>query len=471
MNPGAIVIGGGVGGLNAACQLAELGHRPVVVEARGRCGGLVVGAPLAGSWIDIGAESYARRSAYCADLCHGLGLETREPGGRSWVQGADDRVFPLPHGVLGIPTDLADPQVVAVLSAEGWRRASEDARLGAAGADRPDLASLVRLRLGEEVYQRLVRPVASGIYSAEPEDLTTDVVVPGLRAALAETGSLVAAAARLRAAAPAGAVVSSVVGGLFRLPQAMAARIESLGGSVRTRTIVTAITRDGDEWVATCRAAGPGATPADPPVPTGEPWQVRAPRVVVAADGRVGIDLLRPLSALGLGDWTLPVGAKVAHVVLAVRQPELDAAPRGSGLLVAPRGPASAPIGAKALTHLSVKWPWLWDDQSGPDKVHYLRVSYGRPGEDPHPTVADGLADASVLLGVSLDEHHLAGSMIVHWNDSLPPPTPEHRERVAGLFERAADLPGLGVTGAWVAGNGLASVLTHAHGEAHRIGA
>ncbi|WP_418606654.1 hypothetical protein [Georgenia sp. SUBG003] len=49
-----------------------------------------------------------------------------------------------------------------------------------------DLASLVRARMGEAVLERLVRPVAGGIHSADPADLAVDAVMPGLRAALAE---------------------------------------------------------------------------------------------------------------------------------------------------------------------------------------------------------------------------------------------------------------------------------------------
>lgn len=462
----AVVVGGGVAGLNAAYQLAKNGLKPMLIESRSRCGGLVAGAPLAGTWIDIGADSYARRSKYCHDLCHELGLQTREPGGASWVWDANDRVFPLPYGVLGIPADLDDPQVVAALGGAALDRACQDLSMGPEpGADALDLASLVRTRLGEDAYQILVRPVAGGIYSTEPETLSTDVVIPGLRAAMAQTGSLVRAAARLRAAAPDGPVVSAVVGGMFRMVEAMTAQIDA-SGQVKTRTMLTRLeppaTSD-SVWRVHCAATKPGPTPADPPVADGEPWVVETRRVVVAADGDTSMDILRDLPDLEMGDWTLPLGAKVAHVVLALTNPGLDVAPRGSGMLVAPRHAGNLQIGAKAVTHLNVKWPWLGSD------THYLRVSYGRPGEDPQPSLEDGLKDAAILLGVPLSEDDVVASMIVHWGRSLPPPTPEHRNRVAKLCHRIERLPGLGVTGAWVAGNGLASVLPHAQREAERL--
>ncbi|MDO4783700.1 MAG: FAD-dependent oxidoreductase [Propionibacteriaceae bacterium] len=345
-------------------------------------------------------------------------------------------------------------------------RAWQDLLLDASiGAEASDLAGLVRARLGEEAYQRLVRPVASGIYSAEPEDLTTDVIIPGLRAALATTGSLTAAAAKLRSAAPPGPVVSSVVGGLFLLPRSLAQQITDRGGEVATRTIASKLVRDGSSWRITCSRTRPGPTPADPPLPDGEPWEVQTERVIVASDGRAAMDLLRPVPSLEMAQWSLPPGARVAHVVLALRHPGLDAGPRGSGLLVAARPPGSTPIGAKALTHLSIKWPWLREQT----ETHFLRVSYGRPGENPQPSVAQGLADASTLLGLDLAHGQVEAGFVVHWNDSLPPPTPLHRERVEAFRRRLVELPGLGVTGAWVAGNGLAAVLSQSHLEAERL--
>lgn len=465
MNCDAVIIGAGIGGLNLAYQLVKRGMTVTVIESRGRCGGLVVGAPLAGRLIDLGAESFARRSAYCAALCAELDLETCQPGGSSWVWSADDRVFPLPYGVLGIPASLDDPQVATALGAVGLARARQDvAGVGFAGdgSEAQDLATLVRTHLGDIAYQVLVRPVAGGIYSAEPESLSVDVVAPGLRAALAQTGSLVRAAAMVRSAAPPGAVVSSVVGGLFRLPEELVRRVQG-GGQVLTRTVACGLRRVGGQWQVDCAAAAPGPTPADPPVPSGAHQTITAPRVIVAADGRAAMGLLRGLDMLQMTSWQLPIGAQVSHVVLAAEHDGLTDGPRGSGLLVAPRTGEGLAIGAKALTHMNIKWPHLGQD------VHYLRVSYGRPGEAVSPTVADGLADASTLLGVSLTSDNLRGSMVVHWNDSLPPPTPAHRARVIQMRSRIADIPGLGVTGAWVAGNGLAAVLADADAEAARI--
>lgn len=479
----AIVVGGGVAGLNAAHRLAAHGVRPLVVEARGQVGGLVFGRKVGDGWVDLGAESYAKRSRYVTALCAELGLVTVDPAAGSWIVDPDREVsYPIPHGVLGIPASLDDPAVAAALSPAGLARARADLTMGPdAGADAADLATLVETRLGREVLDALVAPVAGGIHSASPHLLAPDAVAPGLVARLRATGSLVAAAAEQRAAAPAGAVVSAVEGGMFLLADALRDRIERLGGDVATEQLVTAVRPWAGGWQVDVAARRRPADPWLPGLPDGEPTTLTTPLLVVALDGREALDLLRPLPELGIGDWRLPDGADLVQVTIALDDPRLDAAPRGSGCLVVAPAPtpvpsssaaasatatATATVRAKALTHYSAKWPWA-RRASG---QHVLRVSYGRAGvPTPEPTTGEALRDASTLLGLELDPLSVRGATTIHFANALPPHTPEHRARVAQLQRDVEQLPGLGVTGAWVAGSGLAGTLPHAEATARRL--
>ncbi|WP_040162080.1 protoporphyrinogen/coproporphyrinogen oxidase [Nigerium massiliense] len=462
----ALVVGGGMAGLAAADRLAQRGLKPMLLEARGRTGGLVFGGDVGGVAIDLGAESFAKRSRSLLDLCGELGLALVEPQGRSWVWSAEHGAIRIPRGTLGIPTDLDDPEVVAALSSDGLRRAREDLTMdGAVGADSPDLATLVETRLGREVLDRLVSPIAGGIHSASPRRLSPDVVTPGLRERLAQEGSLVRASAAQRAAAPAGAVVASVDGGLFRLPVALERRIAERGGEIWTRMVVTGIARDGDAWAVTVDNAERATEPHLMGRASGRPATVRTNRLVVALDGREALTLLRGIPELEIGDWELPAGADLASVDLAVANPALDAAPRGSGLLVAPSASEDEAVKAKALTHYSIKWPWVLRDQP----LHVLRVSYGRGPGTQVPTLSQALRDASTLLGVELTFAQVRGQRTIRFLNSLPPQTPDHRARVARLADAVAALPGLEVTGAWFAGTGLAAVLPHGAEAADRL--
>ena len=115
----AVVAGGGAGGLNAAYQLTKLGVTPMVLEARGRAGGVVFGDDLGGVTVDLGAESFAKRSVYTLALCDELGLPTMDPSGHSWIWSHEDggRAYRIPHGVLGIPSSLDDPDEYVLVEA------------------------------------------------------------------------------------------------------------------------------------------------------------------------------------------------------------------------------------------------------------------------------------------------------------------------------------------------------------------
>ncbi|PFG40032.1 oxygen-dependent protoporphyrinogen oxidase [Georgenia soli] len=445
----AVVAGAGVAGLVAARTLALQGLRPLVLEAGEAVGGLVTGGVVGGLEVDLGAEAFALRRPEVRALADELGLPVEVPTGGSWVYSAG-RAFPIPaESILGIPADPSAPDVAPALGPEGTARAAQDAELDpAVGADAQDLAGLVRARMGEAVLDRLVRPVAGGIHAADPADLAADAVVPGLRAALAEHGSLAAAVRALRSAAPSGSAVATTTGGLFRLPRALAGAVAAAGGEVRTRTTVTGLRRAGGVWEVDV-------------LDEGAPARLRARRVVLATPGRAALDLLAQLLPGPLPD--LPAGTALTHVTLAVRAPALDRAPRGSGLLVAP-GPG--PVRAKALTHASAKWPWLAAATAAGE--HVLRLSYGRPGEPPAGVDVDrACSDAELLLGEAIAE--VRDAVVVAREGALAPTTPAHREAVAELQARAAALPGLAVTGSWVAGTGLASVVPHARAAASAL--
>ena len=195
----------------------------------------------------------------------------------------------------------------------------------------------------------------------------------------------------------------------------------------------------------------------------------------------------------------MPVGAPIARFTLVARAPELSGEPVGSGLLVAPADPAepaavaasagtvahdgaepgggstsvvACPVRAKALSHLSAKWPWVGAALRalhGPD-VHALRLSYGRPGQArPQVDLQVALDDVAALTGVRIEPEAVIDHMLVRWDGTLPPVTPAYREHTTRLEEQLAPVSGLEVTGAWVAGTGIAAVVGHARTVAGRL--
>ena len=281
-------------------------------------------------------------------------------------------------------------------------------------------------------------------------------------------------------------------------------------------------------WQVVLAPTKPGPTPSSEPVPAGAPRTLRTKRLVVACSARPALRLLASANLAALDtDITIPVGAPIARYSLLVDSPELDATPVGQGLLVAPASPAScadtqaepdqstpdtqadsepcadtqpgavepsdqgsptqpgavepsdqgsptqpgaveSPVGAKALSHLNVKWPWIAHALA--PHQHLLRLSYGRLGQsEPQVSLEQALADVQVLTGVTIRPEQVSEHKLVRWNGTLPPLPPSYRARIAAFMNQVENIEGLAVTGAWVGGTGVNAVVAHARTNARRL--
>ncbi len=529
-----IVIGGGVAGLVAARECAHIGLSVTILEATDALGGAVASHDVAGLTLDSGAESFALRGGTVAEFVAGLGLIDEvvapNPAG-AWLHLPADRSsrvsasgssggfvsVPLPNaGVLGIPGSPLAADVRHVIGWSGAWRAYVDRLMPVLKIGREhSLGDLVLKRMGRRVLERLVEPVASGVYSASAADLEVDVVAPGLNAALTTTGSLSGAVSALRAAAPAGSAVGGFRGGMSRLVVALVTDLEHFGVEIVTGTRVEGLAAEGSDdypiWTVTLGATAPafdggivdGAasdgpatrspatdgpatrssatdspatrSPAtdgpatrsrvtDSPTPVNSLIESRF--VIVATPGAHALGLLAPISsefaALTELDWPEPTAVELATIVIDA--PALDIHPRGTGVLVATGTPG---VIAKALTHVTAKWAWV-AEAAGLGR-HVIRLSYGRAGESsPTADLSDdqllalALRDASTLLGVALAADAVQGFARTEWRDALSPATIGATGRVRQVRETVAAMPGLEVTGAWLAGTGLASVIPDA---------
>ncbi len=417
----AVVIGGGLAGLVAARELLRNGEVVDLYEAAGRLGGLVAPVRMGEVLVDGGAEAFALRTGVVTELAAELGLEVAEPQGQPhiWWPEAPHR-WPMANGVLGIPGSLEDPSILGALTSDELAEAVRDLQMGGeVAADETMLGPLVEARLGAAVVARLVGPVTQGVYGRSPYDMEVDRMAPGLRDALREHGSLVAAVSAIRK--PGAAAVAQPVGGLFRLVDALAADIERRGGRIHLGHPVLEWQRDPHGWEIRTKA-GP----------------VRADRVVLAVGGRAAGELL----AL-LGDSVeVPPSHPSVQAVVALTHPDLATGPVGSGVIVGRRDPR---LVARALTHYSLKWPW-----AAAGKQHILRLAYAAA-----PSHAQVVADASLLLGIGLSDDDVSGLEVLSWEM----PTAVTGEAHTALMEKLSKHDGLAVTGAWLAGNGVAAVV------------
>ncbi|WP_210480035.1 NAD(P)/FAD-dependent oxidoreductase [Naasia sp. SYSU D00948] len=431
-----VVIGGGAAGLVAARSAVLAGAEVTLLEATDRLGGAVASEEVGGVRLDTGAESIAARGRTALDLFAALGLEPVSPAASgAWLQ-TSGGPFPLPAaGILGIPGSPLADDVRAVLGGRAALRAWLDSVLPVLTIGREtNLGRLVRRRMGSAVLDTLVTPVVRNVYAVDPGEADVEALAPGLNGALTRSGSLSSAVLQLRASAPAGSAVRGLDGGMATLVDALERDLDRFGVRVLRSTPATALTREPGGWRV--------ETPSGPQV---------ADRVILAGSGASARRLLAPLLPGLLEDW--PAAHRTTVVTLVVDAPVLDEAPRGSGVLVADGVPG---VRAGALTHASAKWPWL--AARLPAGRHVLRLSYR--GDAAEGTGAEeALADAARLLGREPWELTVVGSAVTPWTQESQRALIGMRSRIEDVRAAVAEIPGLEVAGAWVAGTGLASVL------------
>ncbi|WP_243229391.1 protoporphyrinogen oxidase [Microbacterium sp. CIAB417] len=476
-----VVVGGGVAGLVAARECAKVGMRVTLLEASDALGGAVRRAELDGVVLDAGAESYATRGGHVRKLVAELGLTERVQSpatGGAWLAGVPGQEpAPLPiGGILGIPANPFADDVRRVIGWRGaWRAYVDRLRPPLTIGHQRSLGRLVASRMGARVLERLVAPVVSGVYSAHPDDVDVDVAAPGLNAALTRVGSLSGAVDALRGQqqsarkdkAP-GSAVEGLIGGMGTLVDALRADLEKLGGVVRTGSPVEALESAGAGWTVAVRpvegdedpdAADPGTLSAD------SAERLDADAVIVATTEDAARDLLAG-HVSDLGDRQ--AAPQIEIVSLLLDAPELDDAPRGTGVLTVPGSHV-----AKALTHATAKWAWL---REAAGARHVVRVSFGSQGEptataslDDEAAASLALTEASALLGVDLSRDQLVGAHRARFTQSQPASLLGAAERRAASRAAVEAVPGLAAVGAWLSGTGLAQVVADAAAEADRI--
>jgi oxygen-dependent protoporphyrinogen oxidase len=400
-----IVVGGGVAGLVAARELVLAGREVVLLESSDRLGGQLTSHAVAGIQLDAGAEAYAQRGDDIPRLLRALGLHddiVTPVEAPAWLHRADGSAVPLPAtSLLGIPGVPLARDVIEAIGMRAALRAQLDNLLpGLVAARAETVEQLVLRRMGRGVLDGLVAPVVRGVHSTSPAEVQVEQVAPGLRALMLSAGSLAAAVRARRAKAPAGSLVASLRGGLFRLVDALVHDLDRFG--VEVRTGVEVVAADGD-----------GVTTS-----TGE--RLRG-EVVMAAP--LGVDAPR---------------TRVTVVTLALDAPELADAPRGSGVLVAQGAPG---VAARALTHLSAKWRWLAEATP----LQLVRLSYD-DGVEVTPELAR--RDAEALLATPLP--HPVDTATVRW------------ERTGRRSDPAHAIDGMRRVGEAESGTGLAAVVPYA---------
>ncbi len=460
-----VVVGGGIAGLCAAHRALEIARERgsplavTVLEARERLGGTIETERADGFLVEAGPDSFMSEKPWALALCRRLGLGRRLVGTDDrfrrtfvWFRG---RLHPLPEGFqLLAPASLGPVLASRLFSWRGKARMALDLVLprGSSGEDE-SLGAFVRRRLGREALERVAQPLAAGIYTADPDDLSLGATLPRFLELERTQRSVILGlwrAARRSPAATAGtsgarwSLFVTLTGGMGELVGALASRLPP--DSVQLKHRVGAIERRGERW----RVDG------------GDGRTVDADRVIVAIEAHAASRVLRyvdpPLAAML---QVIPY-ASSATVSLGYRRAAIPHSLDGFGFVV----PRVENRSLLACTFSSVKYPGR-----APEGGALLRCFLGGAlgagvlQDEDAALVRRAREELGAALGVTAEPVLVR----VHRHPAaMPQYSIGHVRSVEAIERRLGATPGLGLAGAAYRGVGIADCVRSGEAAAER---
>lgn len=454
-----VVVGAGVAGLAAAHRAVELARERAialdltVVDARERPGGTIFTERVDGFAIEHGPDSFITEKPWALALCRRIGVEDRLIGTDErhrrvlvWSRG---RLHPVPEGFYLLAPSRLLPLVRSPLfSWAGKARMALDLVLPRGGAGRiadaaPDesLGAFVRRRLGAEALERAAQPLAAGIYTADPDDLSLVATMPRFVELERKHRSLILGLWRAARRAPAPAsgarfgLFASFRDGMGELVDALVARLG--GARLRLGERVGAIAREGGGYA----------------VATSSGEALRADHVVVATEAHAAARLLRYVDP-SLAALLEAIGyASSVAVSLGYRRADVPHPLDAFGFVV----PRAEKRDLLACTFSSVKYPGR-----APEGHVLLRAFLGGAGNaavverDDADLLGRVRAELREALGITADP---VVARIARHPASMPQYAVGHLQTVAAIEHRLAALPGLHLVGAGYRGVGIADCV------------
>ncbi len=441
-----VVIGGGISGLACAWRLQRLGASVLLLEQEDRTGGVIRSISRDGVLFEAGPQSFLLAPAL-ADLIAEAGLQDdlqlANPRAPRYVV-IGGRLRKVPLGPLGfLSSGLISARTKARLLSEPFRHATPP-------DDDESIAAFIRRKFGDDLLDRLVAPMVSGIYAGDPERLSLRGAFPALHQWEKQFGSVLRGMIKSRPAkdeSPGGNQRSSSRPGLAALAhgnESLVARLaERLGDSVQRGARVLSISR---------APAGSEARFEVVSNRAGQRETIPAAAVVVAAPARVAASLLAPL---------LPAAAELAGIEYApvavvagsYSTEHLSRPLDGFGFL-APRA-----------EHLRVLGT-VWNSSLFAGRVpegQTLLTSFVGGMTDP---AAAGLPDEALYQTVESELRRVLGLLLAprvrcahRWPQAIPQYNLGHAELLRRVRAALAESPGLFLAGSYLEGPAIGACV------------
>lgn len=191
-----IVVGGGISGLSLGASLMEARDVEVtVLEAEQRAGGKVWSERIDGFICEAGVNGFLDNKPGTLELAQKLSL--------ALYRSSDEarKRFVFSGGVLNrLPESPPAFLRSGLVSMPGKLRLALEPFIPAAPADKVEsLADFGRRRLGREAFEKLIDPMASGIFAGDPEKLSLTHCFPRINFIEQKYGSLIKGMIKLTA--------------------------------------------------------------------------------------------------------------------------------------------------------------------------------------------------------------------------------------------------------------------------------
>lgn len=445
--------------LVAAPGSGRAAPRVTLVERAGRVGGVLATVRQDGWLVERSADNFLAARPEAVALVERLGLTAElvgvDPRVRRALVWHDGRTVPAPHGFrLLAPGRLGGILATPLLSPAGKARVILERFVPSRGGTDESLESFVVRRLGREAFERLVQPLAAGIWTADPAKLSMAAACPEFFAMERRSGSLWAGE-RARATGAATATGArygqflTLTSGMQTLPDRLAAWLRDRGAEF-VDAEATAIDHAPDgSWRVSC--AG-GRT-------------LEATAVVIAAaaptTGRLvaGVDPMLAADLAGI-DY-----AGSAVVSLGFRRADIAHPLDAAGVVV----PRRAGRRILAISFSSAKFPGR-----APEGHALVRVFLGGALD---PAVMQ-LDDAALAMLARTEAAAVIGAQgeprlvqVDRWHGAMPQYHVGHVARVDRITTRAATHRGLALAGAAYTGVGIPQVIASGQEAARKVAA
>ncbi len=454
------IVGGGIAGITAAWQIAQLAAsgsavEAVLFESSDHLGGIVETVHREGFTIECGPDAWVSEKPWARDLALELGLSddllfSNDSTRKTHIL-LNGKLETMPDGMrMMVPSDLnaidASHLFTPVARQAFHLELTRAAELkGSSPSHDESIASFTRRHFGEEVLNRIAAPLLSGVLGGDVETLSMHAVMPQFVAMEHIHGSLIAAL-QTRASIPSPPIFTTLRSGLGTLVERLVSAIPSHW--LRLHTEVVALDRTPPHW-HTRTANTPEAETFD--------------AVFLASPPAISRDLLSSLDPAAADLMHMEASSAIV-VALAYTPASAPASlPPGFGFLV----PPSSANKLLACTFVDQKFPGR-----APSGAHLLRAFFGAHS-------ADALLARSDADLTGLAQHELAAilgplpapafSIVRRWPRSLPQYAVGHLTRMAHLQTRVAALTGLSLLGNGYRGVGLPDLIRDARNAARRF--